>query len=125
MKLISYMYSYSGDSGLCLSNRKEWNTIDEYLYFDAEKWTMEKIYDTVKTLYREYKSLGHTWTLAEVMDNICDTFVPFVNGNEGVYQDKDYTWVGINDENLIDDIKEHEVISWELNGRTINYDYHK
>ena len=86
------MYSYSGDSGLCLSNREEWNTIDEYLYFDAEKWTMEKIYDTVKTLYRKYESLGHTWTLGEVMDNIRDTFVPFVNWNEGVYQKKGREW---------------------------------
>jgi hypothetical protein len=84
MKLISYMYCYSGDSGLCLSNRKEWNTIDEYLYFDADKWTMEKIYDTVKTLYRKYESLVHTWTLGEVMDHIRDTFVPFLNENRRV-----------------------------------------
>lgn len=124
MKLISYMYSYSGDSGLCLSNREEWNTIDEYLYFDAEKWTMEKIYDTVKTLYREYESLGHTWTLAEVMDHIRDTFVPFVNGNEGVYQKKGHGWEGTNQEKFINP-EEHEVISWELNGNKVNYDYHK
>ena len=124
MKLISYMYSYSGDSGLCLSNREEWNTIDEYLYFDAEKWTMEKIYDTVKALYREYESLGHTWTLAEVMDHIRDTFVPFVNWNEGVYQKKGHEWEGTNQEKIINP-EEHEIISWELNGKTSNYDYHK
>ena len=125
MKLISYMYSYSGDSGLCLSNREEWNTIDEYLYFDAEKWTMEKIYDTVNSLYKKYKSMGVTWTLGEVMDHIRDTFVPFVNGNEGVYLSNDHCWKGIKKENLIDDIKEHEVISWELDGKTVNFDYYK
>ena len=124
MKLISYMYSYSGDSGLCLSNRKEWNTFDEYLYFDAEKWTMEKIYDTVKTLYRKYESLGHTWTLGEVMDHIRDTFVPFLNKNEGVYLSNGHGWKGTKEEKQIDP-KEHEIISWELNGRTCNFDYHK
>lgn len=124
MKLISYMYSYSGDSGLCLSNREEWNTIDEYLYFDAEKWTMEKIYDTVKTLYREYDSLGYTWTLGEVMDHIRDTFVPFLNENEGVYLINEHVWKGTKEEKQIDP-KEHEIISWELNGRTCNFDYHK
>ena len=124
MKLISYMYSYSGDSGLCLSNREEWNTIDEYLYFDAEKWTMEKIYDTVKTLYREYDSLGHTWTLGDVMDHIRDTFVPFLNENEGVYLSNEHVWKGTKEEKQIDP-KEHEIISWELNGRTCNFDYHK
>ena len=118
------MYSYSGDSGLCLSNREEWNTIDEYLYFDAEKWTMEKIYDTVKTLYREYESLGYAWTLAEVMDHIRDTFVPFVNGNEGVYQKKRHGWKGTNQEKNINP-EEHEIISWELNGETCNYDYYR
>ena len=124
MKLISYMYCYSGDSGLCLSNRKEWNTIDEYLYFDADKWTMEKIYDTVKTLYRKYESLGHTWTLGEVMDHIRDTFVPFLNENEGVYLSNGHGWKGTKEEKQIDP-KEHEIISWELNGRTCNFDYHK
>lgn len=124
MKLISYMYSYSGDSGLCLSNREEWNTIDEYLYFDAEKWTMEKIYDTVKTLYREYDSLGYTWILGEVMDHIRDTFVPFLNENEGVYLSNEHVWKGTKEEKQIDP-KEHEIISWELNGRTCNFDYHK
>ena len=123
MKLISYMYSYSGDSGLCLSNREGWNTINEYLYFDAEKWTMEKIYDTVKTLYRKYESLGHTWTLDEVMEHTCDTMVPFINGTDGVYSDES-SWESIKEEKQIDP-KEHEIISWELNGKTSNYDYHK
>jgi len=123
MKLISYMYSYSGDSGLCLSNRKEWNTIDEYLYFDAEKWTMKKIYDTVKTLYRKYESCGHTWTLDEVMGHICDTMVPFINETDGVYSDES-SWESIKKEKQIDP-KEHEIISWELNGKTSNYDYYK
>jgi hypothetical protein len=124
MKLISYMYSYSGDSGLCLSNREEWNTIDEYLYFDAEKWTMEKIYDTVKMIYRKYCSFGETWTLGEVMDHIRDTMVPFINETDGVYKDKEYSWESVKEEKQIDP-KEHEIISWELNGKTYNYDYHK
>ena len=42
MKLISYMYSYSGDSGLCLSNREEWNASKSHLYFDAENGLWRK-----------------------------------------------------------------------------------
>ena len=123
MKLISYMYSYSGDSGLCLSNREEWSCIEDHVYFDAEKWTMKKIYNTVKTLYRKYKSLGHAWTLDEVMDHICDIMVPFINETDGVYGEE-YSWESIKKEKQIDP-KEHEIISWELNGKTSNYDYHK
>ncbi len=124
MKLISYMYSYSGNSGLCLSNREEWNTSHKYLYFDAEKWTMEKIYDIVKTLYRKYESLGHTWTLGEVMDHIYDVMVPFINKTDGVYIDKKRSWSTIKEEKQIDTQK-HEIISWELNGKTYNNDYYK
>ena len=122
MKLISYMYSYSGDSGLCLSNREEWNASKSYLYFDAEKWTMEKIYDIVKIIYRKYCSLGETWTLGDVMDHIRDTMVPFINETDGVY--KKPLWESVKKEKQIDP-KEHEIISWELNGKTSNYDYHK
>lgn len=124
MKLISYMYSYSGDSGLWLSNREEWNAIKSHLYFDAEKWTMEKIYDIVKMIYRKYNSFGTTWTLGEVMDNIRDTMVPFINGTDGVYRNKGGSWKSIKKEKQIDP-KEHEIISWELNGKTYNYDYRK
>lgn len=116
------MYSYSGDSGLCLSNRKEWNTIDSYLYFDTEKWTMEKIYDIVKMIYRKYCSFGTTWTLGEVIDHLRDTIVPFVNETDGVYVEGGLT--GFKADKKINP-DEHEIISWELNGRTINYDYHK
>lgn len=124
MKLISYMYSYSGDSGFRPSNREEWNCIEGHLYFDAEKWTMEKIYDVVKMLYRKYCSFGTTWTLGEVMDHIHDTMVPFINETDGVYKAKEYCWKTIKKEKQIDP-KEHEIISWELNGKTFNYDYHK
>lgn len=124
MKLISYMYSYSGDSGFCPSNREEWNCIESYLYFDAEKWTMEKIYDIVKMLYRNYRSFGTTWTLGEVMNHIRDTMVPFINETDGVYGDKEYSWQSIKKGKRIDP-KEHEIISWELNGKTCNYDYYK
>lgn len=125
MKLISYMYSYSGDSGLCLSNQEEWNTIQKRLYFDVEKWTMEKIYDTVKTLYRKYESLGHTFTMGEVINHIHDTMVPFINKTDGVYMDEKYCcWKSIKKEKQIN-LKEHEIISWELNGKTYNNDYYK
>lgn len=123
MKLISYMYSYSGDSGLCLSNREEWNYIKGHLYFDAEKWTMEKIYDIVKMIYRKYRSFGETWTLEDVMDHIRDTMVPFINETDGVYRGKKSFWESIKKEKQIDP-KEHEIISWELNGKTSNYDYY-
>ena len=122
MKLISYMYSYSGDSGLCLSNRKEWNTSNSYLYFDTEKWTMKKIYDIVKMIYRKYYSFGTTWTLGEVIDHLRDTIVPFVNETDGVYVEGGLT--GFKADKKINP-DEHEIVSWELNGRTINYDYHK
>lgn len=124
MKLISYMYSYSGDSGFCLSNREEWNCNDDYLYFDAEKWTMEKIYDVVKMIYRKYCSFGTTWTLGDVMYHIRDTMIPFINETDGVYRNKEYCWKNIKKEKQIDP-KEHEIISWELNGKTFNYDYSK
>lgn len=124
MKLISYMYSYSGDSGFLPSNREEWNCNEEHLYFDAEKWTMEKIYDTVKMIYRKYCSFGTTWTLGEVMDHIRDTIVPFINETDGVYRNKEYCCKSIKEEKQIDP-KEHEIISWELNGKTFNRDYNK
>ena len=124
MKLVSYMYSYSGDGGLCLSNRKEWDASEGHLYFDADKWTMEKIYDTVKTLYRKYESLGHTWTLGEVIDHIRDTMVPFINETDGVYRDRMGSWESVREEKRIDP-REHETIPWELNGRACNLDYDK
>ena len=124
MKLISYMYSYSGDSGLCLSNREEWNASKSHLYFDAEKWTMEKIYDIVKMIYRKYRCFGETCTLGDVMDHIRDTMVPFINETDGVYRDKKSFWESIKEDKQIDP-KEHEIISWELNGKTSNYNYYK
>lgn len=124
MKLISYTYSYSGDSGFRPSNREEWNCIEGHLYFDAGKWTMEKIYDIVKMIYRKYCSFGETWTLEDVMDHIRDTMVPFINETDGVYRNKEYYWESIKKEKQIDP-KEHEIISWELNGKTSNYDYYK
>lgn len=124
MKLVSYMYSYSGDGGLCLSNRKEWDASEGHLYFDADKWTMEKIYDSVKTLYRKYESLGHTWTLGEVIDHIRDTMVPFINETDGVYRDRMGSWESVREEKRIDP-REYETIPWELNGRTCNLDYDK
>jgi len=124
MKLVSYMYSYSGDGGLCLSNRKEWDASEGHLYFDADKWTMEKIYDTVKALYRKYESLGPTWTLGEVMDRIRDTMAPFINETDGVYMDRMCSWKSVGEEKRIDP-REHEIVPWELDGRTCNLDYDK
>jgi len=124
MKLISYMYSYGGDTGFCPSNREEWHSIATYLYFDAEKWTMNEIYNITKTLYSEYKSLGTTWTLGDVMDNLAEVIVPFINKTEGVYQKIGNGWTKVKKRKIIDP-NEHEVISWELNGKTYNYDYNK
>jgi hypothetical protein len=118
------MYSYSGDSGFRPSNREEWNCIERHLYFDAEKWTMEKIYDTIKILYRKYESFGHTWTLDDVMDHIDGAMFPFINETDGVYIDKKYFLESIKEEKQIDP-KEHEIISWELNDKIYNYDYRK
>ena len=124
MKLISYMYSYGGDTGFRPSNREEWHSIATYLYFDAEKWTMNEIYNITKTLYSEYKSLGTTWTLGDVMDNLAEVIVPFINKTEGVYQETGKGWTKVKKRKIID-LNEHEVISWELNGKTYNYDYNK
>lgn len=57
------------------------------------------------------------------MDHVCDTMVPFINETDGVYGDA-HSWKSIKEEKLIDP-KEHEIISWKLNGKTSNYDYHK
>lgn len=125
MKLISYKYSYGGDIGFRPSNCDEWHSASAYLYFDAEKWTMDKIYDIAKTLYRKYKSLGHTWTLSEVIDNLDKVIVPFLSKTEGVYQGIRGRWTEeVGKEKTIDPA-EHEVISWEFNGRKTNYDYNK
>lgn len=124
MKLISYKYSYGGDTGFRPSNSEEWHSVASYLYFDAEKWTMNKIYDITKTLYSEYKSLGHTWTLGDVMDNLAKVIVPFINKTEGVYQKSGGGWIKVKKGKNIDP-NEHEVISWELNGKKYNYDYDK
>lgn len=122
MKLISYKYSYGGDTGFRPSNSEEWNSDSLYLYFDAEKWTMNEIYNVIKTLYSEYKSLGHTWTLSDVMDNLAKVIVPFIDKTEGVYQEIENGWTEVKKEKNIDP-NEHEVISWELNGKKFNYDY--
>lgn len=124
MKLISYMYSYGGDTEFRPSNREEWHSVASYLYFDAEKWTMNDIYNITKTLYREYISLGVTWTLGEVMDNLAEVMVPFINKTKGVYQEKGKGWTKVKKAKIIDP-NEHEVISWELNGKNYNYDYDK
>lgn len=124
MKLISYKYSYGGDTGFRPSNCEEWHSVASYLYFDAEKWTMNDIYNITKTLYSEYNSLGHTWTLGDVMDNLAEVIVPFINETEGVYQKSGGGWTKGKKEKTIDP-NEHEVISWELNGKNYNYDYNK
>lgn len=124
MKLISYKYSYGGDTGFRPSNREEWHSGASYLYFDAEKWTMYEIYNITKTLYSEYKSLGETWTLSDVMDNVAKVIIPFINKTEGVYQAMGNGWAKVKKEKNID-TNEHEVISWELNGKNFNYDYYK
>lgn len=124
MKLISYKYSYGGDTGFRPSNREEWHSVASYLYFDAEKWTMNEIYDIAKTLYSEYNSLGYTWTLGDVMDNVAEVIVPFINKTEGVYQEIGEGWAKVKKAKTIDP-NEHEVISWELNGKKYNYDYHR
>ena len=122
MKLISYKYSYGGDTGFRPSNREEWNSDSLYLYFDAEKWTMNEIYNIIKTLYSKYNSLGHTWTLSDVMDNVAKVIVPFINETEGVYQEVENGWTKVKKEKSIDP-NEHEIISWELDGKNYNYDY--
>jgi hypothetical protein len=124
MKLISYKYSYGGDTGFRPSNREEWHSVASYLYFDAEKWTMNDIYNITKTLYSEYNSLGYTWTLGDVMDNLAEVIVPFINKTEGVYQEIGKGWTKVKKAKTIDP-NEHEVISWELNGQNFNYDYYK
>jgi len=124
MKLISYKYSYGGDTGFRPSNCEEWHSASLHLYFDAEKWTMSKIYDITKTLYSKYDSLGHTWTLGDVMDNLAEVIVPFINETEGVYQNSGVGWAKVKKEKTIDP-NEHEVIPWELNGKNYNYDYNK
>ena len=124
MKLISYKYSYGGDTGFRPSNTEEWHSAASHLYFDAEKWTMAKIYDITKTLYRKYDSLGYTWTLGDVMDNVAEVIVPFINETEGVYQRSGGGWRKVKKEKNID-LNEHEIIPWELNGKKYNYDYNK
>lgn len=124
MKLISYKYSYGGDTGFRPSNCDEWHSVSSYLYFDAEKWTMDKIYDITKTLYSEYNSLGNTWTLGDIMDNVEKVIVPFINETKGVYQKSGGGWRKVKKEKNID-LNEHDVISWELNGKKYNYDYNK
>jgi len=123
MKLISYKYSYGGDTGFRPSNCDEWHSVASYLYFDAEKWTMNDIYNMANTLYKKYCSLGTTWTLGEVMDNLAEVIVPFINKTEGVYQEKVKGWTKAKKEKTIDP-NEHEVISLELNGKNYNYDYY-
>lgn len=124
MKLISYMYSYGGDTGFRPSNCEEWHSVASYLYFDAEKWTMNDIYNITKTLYREYISFGVTWTLGEVMDNLAEVMVPFINKTKGVYQEIGKGWTKVKKAKIIDP-NEHEIIPWELNGKKSNYDYDK
>jgi hypothetical protein len=50
--------------------------------------------------------------------------VPFINETEGVYQGIEEGWTEVKKEKTIDP-NEHEVISWELNGKKHNYDYNK
>lgn len=124
MKLISYKYSFSGDCGFRPSNGAEWNCNEEHLYFDAEKWTMKKIYNAAKMLYRKYISFGSTSTFSEVLDNMRNAIIPFVNESDGVYMSRKDSWKDIKEEKRIDP-KIHEVISWELNGETHNHGYDK
>lgn len=122
MKLISYMYSYSGDIGFRPSNNEEWNGIEGHFYFDSEKWDMKKIFNIMKTLYRKYESFGTTWTLGEVIDHLRDTIVPFVNETDGVYVKGGLS--GFKADKRINP-DEHEIVSWEYKGKSCNYDYHK
>ena len=108
MKLISYMVTCGGDAGFRFSNQPEWCSVGTMLLFDAEKWDVEKIYNVMKDLYRQYRNAGNGWTLSAKIDLGKSAVKPFINNNDGVY-----------------DSKEHDVTRWSRNGDTRNFDYYK
>ena len=133
MKLISYMVTCGGDAGFRFSNQPEWCSVGTMLLFDAEKWDVEKIYNVMKDLYRQYSNAGHGWTLSDMIDLGKSAVKPFINNNDGVYVDLDYRdedgicWLGtlgVDQEKQIHS-KEHDVTRWSRNGDTRNFDYYK
>ena len=133
MKLISYMVTCGGDAGFRFSNQPEWCSVGTMLLFDAEKWDVEKIYNVMKDLYRQYRNAGNGWTLSAKIDLGKSAVKPFINNNDGVYVDLDYRdedgicWLGtlgVDQEKQIHS-KEHDVTRWSRNGDTRNFDYYK
>ena len=130
MKYISFIITCGGDAGWRFTNGEEWHSMEFQLLFDAKLWTMERIKETFADLKRQINR-KHSFTLSEEMDNGEAVLKPFLNKTEGVYAKKDYPdkssgftikrtlWFA--DENKVIDPPAEEIISWELNGSTRNY----
>lgn len=130
MKYISFIITCGGDAGWRFTNGSEWCSMEFQLLFDAKLWTMERIRDTFADLKRQINR-KHAFTLSEEMDNGEAVLKSFVNKTEGVYAKKDYPdmsagvtikrtlWFA--DESKVIDPPAEEIISWELDGSTRNY----
>ena len=130
MKYISFIITCGGDAGWRFTNGEEWQSMEFQLLFDAKLWTMERIRDTFADLKRQINR-KHAFTLSEEMDNGEAVLKPFVNKTEGVYVKKDYPdkssgftikrtlWFA--DENKVIDPPAEDIISWQLDGSTRNY----
>ena len=128
MKYISYKITIGGNSGFRCSNQDEWCSSSSILLVDAKKWTMESIAEAVKRLWHAYWvdrgegiGYGNRYSRAEKQVK------PFVNNNDGVFFDKNksFSIYGVNDNKVITPNAEDEIVSWEMGGSTVNYDYSK
>lgn len=128
MKYISYKITIGGDSGFRCSNQDEWCSSGSILLFDASKWTNESIAKAMKEIWHAYWNdrgegigYGNKYGRAETQLKL------FFKNNEGVFFDKDksFSFYGVDEDRIIVPNPEDEVVSWELDGSTVNYDYHR
>ena len=120
-KYISYMITIGGDAGWRFSNGEEWCSTEYILLFESDKWTMEKIGEEMKHLWRQYWDGNHGWTYAETYD-LGAKYVKDLIDHDGVYVYKG----GLEapkEKTLEPSPAEIEV--WNIDGKIKNYEYSK
>ena len=140
MKYIRFYVTLGGDTGWRFTNQDEWHAMKNPIFFDADKWTMEKVKEVMDRVdYDIYHGSnspcrkGPWSTLSDKGNGGATVLRPFIEKADGVYVlnpvllkngDKcsraPWGCSSIPGKG-IDDPAPEDIIDWNLNGKSGNY----
>ena len=89
MKYIRFFVTLGGDTGWRFTNQDEWHSMKDPIFFDADKWTMEKVKEAMDRvdydIYHNNPYKGSWSTLSDKGNGGARILRPFIEKTEGVY----------------------------------------